>query len=46
MTPEQEERVEECMALLAQVGLTIETLIEIDSEGEKIGLPFPPRPKK
>lgn len=46
MTPEQEERVEECMVLLAQVGLTIETLIEIDSEGNKIGLPIPPkRPK-
>jgi len=46
MTQEQEERIAECIALLGQVGLTIETVIKIDSEGEKIGLPFPPRPKK
>ena len=46
MTAEQEQAINDANAILAKQGLTIETVIEIDSEGQKIGLPMPPRPKK
>jgi len=43
MTELQEERIAECQALLAQVGLTISELYEIDENGNKIGTPKKPR---
>lgn len=43
MTELQEERIAECNTLLQQVGLTIETVIEIDEDGNKIGAPIPPK---
>lgn len=43
MTPEQLRVIEECNVALALVHLTIETVIEIDGQGNKIGTPKPPR---
>lgn len=43
MTPELERLVEECNVAFRLLGHEIETIIEIDENGEKIGTPKPPR---
>jgi len=43
MTAEQERAINDANVILAKEGLTIETVIEIDSEGNKIGTPIPPK---
>jgi len=43
MTAEQQRVIDECNVALALVGLTIETVVEVDGSGNKIGTPKPPR---
>lgn len=45
MTPELERLVEECNVALRLHGYTIESIIAIDENGEKIGAPIPPKKK-
>lgn len=43
MTPELERMIEEFDVALRLQGYTIETIIAINENGEKIGNPIPPR---
>lgn len=45
MTPELERLVEEFDIALRLHGYTIESIIAIDENGEKIGAPIPPKKK-
>lgn len=45
MTTEQQRVIDECNVALSLVGLTIETLSEVDGSGNKIGAPIPPKKK-
>lgn len=43
MTEQQQRLIDECNVALRLVGLEIETVIEVDGNGNKIGNPIPPR---